>query len=371
MGIDFQRSISYEEAVLHWYDAVYSPVVEIIRKQGTLRWFPDRTETDLYLWIAEHRSDLEEEFGFPVRAETIFEHLIESHSENWISRVGGKLLNLVIPDGLEGGPPTGRWRDQVEIRRDNRLFIELLVPINGKEDGWCALEQALEVAKREQAILHGLHVVPSDLEDAAGLSELQDRFDGLCRAKNIQGSLVITKGEVVEQTSIRAAATDLVVVNLSYPPGERPITRLNSGFRNLLHRSPRPVLATPQTVSQLNHGLLAFDGSAQAHEALFVATYLARQWSICLDVVSVEDGKGSGEANLEQARIYLEDHHVSARYFLETGDPGEALLLLASAEACDLIIMGSYSLKPVLEVVLGSTVDKILRGSKTPTLICR
>jgi nucleotide-binding universal stress UspA family protein len=33
--------------------------------------------------------------------------------------------------------------------------------------------------------------------------------------------------------------------------------------------------------------------------------------------------------------------------------------------------MGGYGLSPVLEVVLGSAVDQVLRTSRQPMLICR
>ena len=111
MGIDQQRPVSYEEAVSDWYDTVYSPVVQIIRSLGILRQFPNRTEADLYLFIAEHRTQLEEEFGFPVRTEVVASHLLEEHKPNWVSRLGNKLLEIVIPDNLEGGPPPGHWRE--------------------------------------------------------------------------------------------------------------------------------------------------------------------------------------------------------------------------------------------------------------------
>jgi nucleotide-binding universal stress UspA family protein len=36
-----------------------------------------------------------------------------------------------------------------------------------------------------------------------------------------------------------------------------------------------------------------------------------------------------------------------------------------------LIVMGGYGRGPVLEVVLGSALDQVLRQSHRPTLICR
>ncbi len=54
LGTQEKREISYPEAVASWYDRVYLPTVEAIRKTGALHDFPNRTEADLYLWTTEH-----------------------------------------------------------------------------------------------------------------------------------------------------------------------------------------------------------------------------------------------------------------------------------------------------------------------------
>ncbi len=54
MGLDLQRAIDEDEAVAHWYDTVYMPVINAVRAHGILADFPGRTEADLYLWIADH-----------------------------------------------------------------------------------------------------------------------------------------------------------------------------------------------------------------------------------------------------------------------------------------------------------------------------
>jgi hypothetical protein len=60
MGLDFKRDIGDEEAVTHWYDQVYLPLVEAIRKTGVMEKFPKRTETDLYMWVIDHQHYLRE-----------------------------------------------------------------------------------------------------------------------------------------------------------------------------------------------------------------------------------------------------------------------------------------------------------------------
>lgn len=80
MGLDFKRDISDQEAVAHWYDTVYMPIVTIIRKSGMLDEFPDKTEGDLYLWALDHQHYLYKEEGQPLQPpETAAKQFIEEN----------------------------------------------------------------------------------------------------------------------------------------------------------------------------------------------------------------------------------------------------------------------------------------------------
>ena len=368
MGLDLQRDIPYPEAVGHWYDSVYQPVVEAIHNQGILRHFPGRTETDLYLWISQHRAQLEEQYELAVRPEYAASHLAGSASSGFFSR----LVSLIIPDRLEDGPPPGQWRQALAARQPDRLLLDVLVPLNGREDGWCALEQAFVLARREGSALHGLHVVSSEAElNGPAVEAVQAEFQRRCQQAGVQARLSVAAGDVVTTTCERARLTDLIAINLSYPPPPQMLARLSSGFRDLIHRSPRPILATPQTVTNLERALLAFDGSPKGQEALFLAAYLAGRWQIPLFVVSAGENETTARQTLEQAENYLNQRQVPATCLVESGPPAEAILKTSAQYNCDLIVTGSYGLSPVFEVMLGSTLDQLLRSSRVPLLICR
>jgi hypothetical protein len=67
MGLDLQRDISEEEAIRHWYDTVYLPIVKVIRDTEILKEFPHKTEGDLYLWVLDHQHYLQKEEGAPLQ----------------------------------------------------------------------------------------------------------------------------------------------------------------------------------------------------------------------------------------------------------------------------------------------------------------
>jgi nucleotide-binding universal stress UspA family protein len=385
--IDVQRAalthergeVPFEQAAAHWYDAIYLPIVHVIRDQGILREFPGRTEADLYVWIAEHRAEIEQELGWQVGPNHVASDLtnrLGQSSGRAITRLGERLLDVVTPEALAGPAPAALRPARHTTPENQRLLADLLVGINGEEAGWYALDHALFVAQQEGARLAGLHVVASAAErDSPAMQTLRAEFDRRCAQADVPGRLAIEIGVATRQICERARWTDLIVVSLSYPPGDEPIKRLRSGFRTLVQRCPRPILAVPNGSSTPatppRRALLPYDGSPKAEEALFIATYLALRWKLALTVVTViEDGQTTS-ATLDRARSYLEEHAVQADYLIEHGSAADAIINTAESRASDVILIGGYAFNPLIEIVLGSVVDEVLRVSRRPVLICQ
>jgi hypothetical protein len=51
--------LTWDETITGWYDNVYLPIVEKIRTEDVLGYFPGRTEADLVVWVLLHRDKLE------------------------------------------------------------------------------------------------------------------------------------------------------------------------------------------------------------------------------------------------------------------------------------------------------------------------
>ena len=94
LGQDLKRDISRDEAVAHWYDEVYLPIVTVIREQNVLKHFPDRTEADLYRWIIDHRWYMRERSGADPGAEVA--------ANNYVDLFGHKGLLDSVGQALGG-----------------------------------------------------------------------------------------------------------------------------------------------------------------------------------------------------------------------------------------------------------------------------
>lgn len=373
MGNEQQREIEYSEAVTHWYDDVYLPVVQIICDRGLLRDFPGRTVTDLYLWITEHREILQESMGWSVdtaRAASNFAWLRGSHKSARVRRFRDRLFDRIMPDNLESGPAPGTWRrDDVEPRSSSCLFPNILVTVRDDLEGWCAVDYAVEVAKRENAQVLGLHVTQSEIEEGYW-AHLQSEFNKRIQSRGISGTLAMGSGSIARTVATRAYWTDLLVASLKHPPNSKLFAGMGYGFRKLLRRSGRPTLVLPGYVSSASQAVLAYDGSPRAHEALYVATYLAQNWDLPLVVLTVREGNRVGRDTLEQAEEYLMSHDVHAELVLGEGSVTGTILEVAGDCDCNLLIMGGYGSSPWLDSIFGSKVDRILREYRQAIMIC-
>lgn len=317
-----------------------------------------------------------EELDIDIKPESAATHLAATQSEKTdrrVARAGEKLLSPLMPEGLETGARPGDWRREREaaLRQNHAMFSHILVPISGVESEWLGLEQALEVARREGAHLHGLHVVPDEAQlESQAVRAVQKRFDSRCAEAGLEGKLNLVAGRVTQEICRRARWTDLIVANLRYPPGKSPASKIATGFDDLIRRCFSPILAVPGRISPMSRALLAYDGSPKAREALFVAAYLAGCWNMELIGLTVADPETAREIQ-DDFQEYLHRCDVQPLLIQESGAVGEAILRTAETHGCDLIIMGGYRKTPLLEVMVGTVVDEVLTQSPLPTLVCR
>jgi len=313
-----KQEVTLQDAAAYWYDTTYIPLAEAIRDRGLLHWFPDRTITDLYVWISDNRDAIEEELGWEIQSTVA-------------------ATDLILERSVKSEP--GSWRKARTVNRYiGHLFADILVPLSGFAESWDALDQALIIAKRENAKLHGLHIVETkddmELDDAVGV---KGRFDQVCKEAGIYGSLAIDVGDVTQRICERAVLADLIVLKITRPPGEG-VSALASPIRTIIERSSRPILEV---------------------------------WKTELIVYSALEDKRVTEDTQDYVRRYLELHEVEAEYIVTKQNVMTHLRQTVEEQGADLVLMGSHGGGFLEQVFIGSALDYMLRESAVPIFICR
>ncbi len=91
--------VAWDGAVCSWYNTVYRPIVEVLRRERLTSRFPGRTHSDLYVWIVKHWHYL--------KSERDPEYAVERAAVDYSERFGHRSLRRRLRDRVL--QLLGRW----------------------------------------------------------------------------------------------------------------------------------------------------------------------------------------------------------------------------------------------------------------------
>ncbi len=283
------------------------------------------------------------------------------------------------------------------------MFQKILVPMDGSDHAWAALEQAIAIAQEENGAIHALFIIDARLLEApyyvgTDPTELYPDISPLLTAQameaekqlHVRGNEILERvkahcqeagvvcktelGEDIVSSLIlkRAQDADLIVMGERGEGAKWAGPLLGSTFEAVVRHAPAPVLATRDQPRSLKRLLVAFDGSERSWDALEIGEHLISEQQRELLLLTVDDGHVGREEAFQQAVDKLAERGMEVPHRLvEGGHPAQKIVETAEQEEIDLIIMGAYGHSRFLKIFFGSTVDDVLHSAPCPILICR
>jgi len=115
MGEQKQEDVTWEEAVVSWYQSVYMPLIRVIRENKALVDFPERSEADLYLWIIEHLWYLREAYLKDISLAEATNSFIKAYSRrplNWLIKYFLRAAEFIAGEKKESAPGEDNLEDE-------------------------------------------------------------------------------------------------------------------------------------------------------------------------------------------------------------------------------------------------------------------
>jgi nucleotide-binding universal stress UspA family protein len=276
----------------------------------------------------------------------------------------------------------------------------ILVADDGSPAAAAATHVALQIALGEQLMVHGLYVVDialtmdlyADYEAELGgaaerlpgesaLSMFEERgssvlhsLEEACRAAGVRVFVEMESGGVPELVLRQAAEARILALGRR---GNRHVSEaehLGSNFKAIAHATPCSLLVGGDVEPRVQRLLLAYDGSDRARDALAWASALQKTLSAEADVVAVQEERDEEKAGkwLDAIRADLEESELRESHLLvRQGEPASEIAVTAAESEVDLIVVGHYRHKGLLEWSTGSTIDRLLRDTTLPVLIAQ
>ena len=123
---------------------------------------------------------------------------------------------------------------------------------------------------------------------------------------------------------------------------------------------------------EVRHPLLAYDGSPRASAAMHGAAEVCATLNLPLTVVAVASREGESEGKvLDEARRYLSSYDVQPMCLSLVGHPYQRIIDCIKDREHDLLFIGAYGHSRIIEMVLGSTTEYVLRNAPCPVFLAR
>jgi hypothetical protein len=98
LNLSIEQELSFQDAMLSWYDTVYKPIVDLIEEKLFIKAFPGRTASDLYVWIVRHWDELKKKYGqgFPLEKAAREYTELYGQPKRGVAAVVSRFLNRLI-----------------------------------------------------------------------------------------------------------------------------------------------------------------------------------------------------------------------------------------------------------------------------------
>jgi nucleotide-binding universal stress UspA family protein len=275
------------------------------------------------------------------------------------------------------------------------MFRSILIGLDGSPWSAAAVAVGTRLARRSGAEVVGIGVVDTPTickaepvgigggsfkrhRDEALLAEARTRVHAFvtdflesCAAQGVAARAVEAEG--VPNQCILELADDLDVTVLGRQTHYHFATQAGpcETLHKVLRNSPRPVLAVPRDVPEVDCVLVAYDASPAAVRALRAFQVSGLDEGKPVHVVSVARNHATAVKQAEEAAGFLRFYGLQAQAHPveSTGRADDALLAEAVARHAGLIVLGAYGKSSVADFVFGSATRTVLDRSDALLLL--
>jgi len=278
------------------------------------------------------------------------------------------------------------------------MIKNILVPLDGSEHSKAALDYAIWITEKFNGTLFGQHIIDTisiegtffhDISGSLGFEPyldfsskmreiLEERgktiledFAARCEKEGIRYTAHLDMGLIANEICERSKVADLVVLGHRGVNEEFSTGLLGTTAETITRKCPRPVFVSTRQFKPVESPLLAYDGSQRASSAMESAAEFCTVLHLPLTVLTVSRDESVIRANLQQARGYLGSYPIDVTYETAGGYPEQKIVEQLVSRNHDLLFIGAYGHRRIIEMVLGSTTEYVLRNAPCPVFLNR
>ncbi len=266
---------------------------------------------------------------------------------------------------------------------------KILVAIDSSPYSTNAIKFALEFGKKFDCIVDALHVIDTvqlegpfiyDLSGVLGFEPFINFSAELKKALEEKGRSILqafsemAQNENVKSHSfIEVGIIPITIVETSFEYdmifiGKKGVNAsfergiLGSNIESIIRKSKKPIFVADKNFYEIKNIVVGYDAREPSKEALQLANILAQNLHAKIHIVNVR--KTDNET--------LDDKYLNIVYLTKQKSVADTLIEYAKTVQNPLLMLGAYNKNRLLEMIIGSTTEAILRKEcDLPLIIIR
>jgi nucleotide-binding universal stress UspA family protein len=284
---------------------------------------------------------------------------------------------------------------------------KILLSTDGSEYCEGAVREAIKLAKKCGSTLTAISVIETNPEFDALAPQIMEKKEKAARAnleavqarakkEGIACDIVVHEGEDSYQYIVDEALKNKSSMIVMGRRGRTGLKRLMMGSvtSRVIGHAPCNVLVVPRAAQlEFKSIVVATDGSKYSLAAASEAIGLAKRNKSALTVISVvpselmtptdidftmnqreliaEKEMQEAEKNARSIKDAAQKEGVSARAFVMSGKPADAIIETARDKNADLIVLGSHGRTGVERLLMGSVAERVIVLASSPVLVVK
>ncbi|MCD4782846.1 MAG: universal stress protein [Candidatus Eremiobacteraeota bacterium] len=282
------------------------------------------------------------------------------------------------------------------------MIKSILVPMGDTEHSSSALQVAIDLAKKADAVIRGVYVkdlrkikqthmdalpyptISPDLNQSiiekeleSVITEMDEEEDKVAQEfykimKDFDGEfeLTVELGDVAEVVLKHEKAVDLIVMGKSRKASNPKTPVLGRSSRAIIQKSYRSALVITKGKKLGNRILLAYGGSPTAGKALRETATFAKLLDAKVYTICVMEDYETAEPHLNTVEQYLRPHGVKVERIWKKSNIVESIIETVKEKEIDFLVMGAYGHNTWKELIFGNNTEKVIEKLNIPLLLC-
>ena len=274
---------------------------------------------------------------------------------------------LVAADGSEYTEPVMNYAVQFAKMFDAKLRIVTVVDIRIFEwSVYLGMDGFAPVLPSSEYLTQSRHLLEKKAE------KVLEKCVQMAKSNNASFTAEQVEGSPREIIDQKSHVVDLVMLGSRGEFAKWGSSKIMGATMEAISRECiKPLFISPKEFRPIKKILAPYDGSLNSNRALPYAGYLASNFGGEITVLTIDKNLDLARSISEEGKIYFDPYDVALKSEIRNGNPDDQILNFAEQEEFDCIVMGAYGHSRIIEAILGSITQSVMKNAKIPILLVK